>query len=620
MTASAAASKPRERPRVTPPAFVLASDLLPHQSEWSRALAQAETLVDPVARILGFTPRVRLASLTMHPGDDAGEHGLDRLLDDEAAGGANEIFVLPASLDWSVWQREAFGRTLAEFRRRHGNATVFHDDVDPCHALVVECFADMFARALADHQVPPHRLGLLLVASGHGDSGSRSQSYRLMRLLWERLSLARADVAFLRHAQEFLGVALDRAAREPLDWVLVPQIQWRTEHFDYARTILENFQRTHPEAAAWMLAEPPGDHLSLHAWLAQRMTRLWQDRRSHEALRTPSRKSESADCAPAIWSGERWEPASSQPPRTGFIARVRNRDALAAVLASVLPQSDAYVVKVTWHGYAPGTYTDPAALDLLLGALPGRAVILEGHTSSRNVGGADFDWETEAQQHRAWIRQQDMEYLRRTGLAEVLERHRAQYLNVTEAWWDGACAPALDVEKLCAERGVKLRHPELAEFVPEALLALRGAPFLSCARFKGPTRLGVSNLFGLIPTPLRSAWHGANITDFASVCCDIAKLYGCLFPMFGLVEAFHSAVRWDRKGLYRSRWGNYDLVLSHGIATLSEGLPGADVLASRLQGQDVSQSAFFDVVKHELGWPESAATQSLPLDTQTTLA
>lgn len=556
----------------------------------------------------------------MHPGDDAGEHGLDRLLDDEAAGGANEIFVLPASLDWSVWQREAFGRTLAEFRRRHGNATVFHDDVDPCHALVVECFADMFARALADHQVPPHRLGLLLVASGHGDSGSRSQSYRLMRLLWERLSLARADVAFLRHAQEFLGVALDRAAREPLDWVLVPQIQWRTEHFDYARTILENFQRTHPEAAAWMLAEPPGDHLSLHAWLAQRMTRLWQDRRSHEALRTPSRKSESADCAPAIWSGERWEPASSQPPRTGFIARVRNRDALAAVLASVLPQSDAYVVKVTWHGYAPGTYTDPAALDLLLGALPGRAVILEGHTSSRNVGGADFDWETEAQQHRAWIRQQDMEYLRRTGLAEVLERHRAQYLNVTEAWWDGACAPALDVEKLCAERGVKLRHPELAEFVPEALLALRGAPFLSCARFKGPTRLGVSNLFGLIPTPLRSAWHGANITDFASVCCDIAKLYGCLFPMFGLVEAFHSAVRWDRKGLYRSRWGNYDLVLSHGIATLSEGLPGADVLASRLQGQDVSQSAFFDVVKHELGWPESAATQSLPLDTQTTLA
>jgi len=79
-------------------------------------------------------------------------------------------------------------------------------------------------------------------------------------------------------------------------------------------------------------------------------------------------------------------------------------------------------------------------------------------------------------------------------------------------------------------------------------------------------------------------------------------------------------VRWDRKGLYRSRWGNYDLVLCDGVMTLSEGLPGADFLASRLQGQDVSRSAFFDVVQHELGWPESAATQPLPLDVQTTLA
>src|SRR5262249_18138412 len=272
-----------------------------------------------------FNPQVYLASLATHPEEDTSEQGLDRVLRDGADGGANEIFVLPSSIDWNLWQREAFGRTLAEFRRRHGNIALYHDDIDPCHPLVVECFADMLARTLAGHQVPPQRLGMLLVASGHGDSGSRSQSYRLMRLLWERLSLARADVAFLRHAQEFLGVTLDRAAREPLDWVLMPQIQWHTEHFDYARTILENFQRSRPEAAAWMLVAPPGDHPSLHAWLAQRMTRLWQDKRSREAVRTPSRKSDGADCAPAIWSGERWEPVNSAPP-TGFIARARARD------------------------------------------------------------------------------------------------------------------------------------------------------------------------------------------------------------------------------------------------------------------------------------------------------
>ena len=69
--------------------------------------------------------------MAAHPGEDAGEYGLDRVLDGEAAGGTREIFVLPASLDWNLWQREAFGRTLAEFRRCYGNTAVFHDDVDP---------------------------------------------------------------------------------------------------------------------------------------------------------------------------------------------------------------------------------------------------------------------------------------------------------------------------------------------------------------------------------------------------------------------------------------------------------------------------------------------------------
>jgi hypothetical protein len=274
-------------------------------------------------------------------------------------------------------------------------------------------------------------------------------------------------------------------------------------------------------------------------------------------------------------------------------------------------------LKVTWHGYAQGTYTGPAALDLLLGALPGPAVVLEGHTSSRNVGGLDIDWEADAARHRAWIRQQEVDFLRRTGLADVLAKHKAQYVNVTEAWWDGACAPAEEV--LAAIGDVQLQSPELVGFVPSVLMELRGAPLISFARFKGPTRLGISNLFGLIPHPLRIAWHGATITDFAAVCCDLARLYRSLFPLYGLVEAFDSAVRWDRKGLYRSRWGNYDLVLTDGIFTLSEGLAGADILASRLQGQDVTRSGFFDVVRDRLGWSDAAAETALPADLQATL-
>ena len=113
---------------------------------------------------------------------------------------------------------------------------------------------------------------------------------------------------------------------------------------------------------------------------------------------------------------------------------------------------------------------------------------------------------------------------------------------------------------------------------------------------------------------------GRTSRDFASVCCELARLYGSLFPLFGLVEAFDSAVRWDRKGLYRSRWGNYDLMLTDGIFTLSEGLVGADLLASRLQGPGRDCGAGSTTWSAAaLGWSQSAEELALPAELQASL-
>jgi hypothetical protein len=49
-----------------------------------------------------------------------------------------------------------------------------------------------------------------------------------------------------------------------------------------------------------------------------------------------------------------------------------------------------------------------------------------------------------------------------------------------------------------------------------------------------------------------------------------------------------------------------------GIMTLSRGLVAADVLASRLQGQDVRRSAFFAAVFDELGAPAPAIELPIP--------
>jgi hypothetical protein len=66
--------------------------------------------------------------------------------------------------------------------------------------------------------------------------------------------------------------------------------------------------------------------------------------------------------------------------------------------------------------------------------------------------------------------------------------------------------------------------------------------------------------------------------------------------------------------LYRSRWGNYDLIRDAGYVAASRGLVAADIVAARMQGQDVRSSAFFDVVRDELGWDDEAADVPLPAD------
>jgi sirohydrochlorin ferrochelatase len=559
------------------PAFVIATDLEAGEPSWPAAEAQVVQIREESARILGFEPQVTLAAPPWCTFPSV-----------------PEVFVLPAPLEFSLLQREALGRALTETRRERPEITIHHDDVDPGHPLVVAALAD--CQSAAGFQPAPPQRGLILAPSGCGDPAGRAQSYRLMRLLWEELGVRKAEVGFVRHVQPFLAHVLERCLEARLPWVILAQSQWETEHVAYARVMLENLQRSHPEAADWAFVDPPGAHPALTSWYVQRIVRLWQQKRERESVRIRSAKS--AEPSPAIWHAG-----------NGVIAQVPDRDAMAETLSRILPpgKPERVLVKVTLHGYATGTYTDPAALDLLLSALPAPAIILEGHTSSRNLTAPDFDWETEARENRAWIRQQDAEYLRRTGLTGVLARHNAQYVNVTEAFWDGECACRCEVE-----REVQLGHPELADFMPQVLLQFRGCPLISFAKVKGATRLGISNLFGLIPDPLRSRWHGPNIIWFARVCCDIAKLYGAFFGLYGVVEGLFTAVRWNRQGIYRSRWGNYDLIQNAGIVTASRGLVSADILASRMQGQDVLRSAFFDVVREDLAWDSGAAEAQLP--------
>jgi hypothetical protein len=644
------------------PLFVIATDLSPHDAAWPAAAAEAAAVAELAAPILGFAPDVALASLGDEPGGSGGSptheavaavledqaaqgrtrggsptheavaavledqavqgrtrESLAAVLEEQAARGRTLVFVLPAILGFNVFQRQALVELVRESQRRSPSLAIHYDDVDPSHRFVVQAVADALYDALAGSEVPPTRLGVLVVASGLGDARSRADAYSMMRLLWEQLGVARGEVAFVRHARPGVPEALERCVASPLHWIAAPLLLWPGPIHGYAEVLLEDFRRAHPETTGFRLARTVGASAHVRAWLVERLLALHRAHRARQEARTPSlihagapREScvigPEASCTMDILPRPLGPDLAYGP---GVIAEIVDGTGLARLLEHFELAADRVFVKVTWHGYAPGTFTDAAALDQLLSALPGRAIVLEGHSTGRNLGGAAFDWETEARAHRAWLRDQEAEFLRRTGLADVLARHRAAYVNVTEAYWDGACAAREDVLRILAERGVQLRDDELAGFVPAVVLEHLGAPFVSFARFKGPTRLAISNCFGLLPPPLRTRFHGPTIDHFARVCCDVARLYGALLQPHGLVEALHSAVRWNRDGLYRSRFGNYDLISNPALVTLSRGLLAADVLASRLQGQDVRRSAFFAAALGELAVAGAAPDASI---------
>ncbi len=558
-----------------------------------------------LAKPLGFAPAVEAL-----PG---GSEELGPALE----GGAGEAYLLPLSLEFGLFEKEALSDAVARLRRDAPDLQAFFDDVKLSHPLLIEAFCEAALQAgsrghgasasvattrdPAGLEARATKKGVLLVASGEGDSASRGDIYGLMRNIWERLGAARGEVAFLRHTTPFLRHELERIAREPLEWIVIPAMLTLSERFEHLELILSDQMRNDP-ASAFRLARPPGDHPAVVHWIAQRALDLWRSKRQTESLRKRSAKRAAPASARRV--GKTYE--------TGFAADARDAKELRSLLPEAVLDAETVFAKVTWHGYATGTYTDPVALDALLEALPGRVVLLEGHTSSRNEAGrVGWDWETEAREHRGWIRAQEHACLDKTGLAEVIRRHGATYVNVTEEHWDGRCA---DAPSVSGQFDLDPQFPELASFVPAALAEHAGAPLLSFARFKGPTRLSLSNLFGLIPAPLRARWHGPSLSHVARVCCALAKLYGSIFDVYGVVEGLNTAVRWDRKGLYRSRWGNYDLTPQPGLATISRGVVGADLLAAHLQGQDPRRSAFYDAVSATLGLPAETLGLALPDD------
>jgi len=294
------------------------------------------------------------------------------------------------------------------------------------------------------------------------------------------------------------------------------------------------------------------------------------------------------------------------------VCRVADVDGLRRLFGELGLTGNRFVVKPNWFSLFPGNFTDAQTLDLVLGALPGPATVVESYTAMRHDGSLKI---TSRNGRRHWerLREQDAWFLESTGIGAVLRRHGAEYVNVTEEVWSGRVAPSSEVAARVEARYGVIDQPALYGYVPARLYELAGCPLLSLARLKGGWSLSLKNLFGLIPDPLRSRWHGPRDADLARSIVNVNLIYHALFRVFGIVEALTPFAYYRQGGQQHTPWGDYDLCPAAGVVFAGGSLPAVDAAVARACGTDPAELEYLRLAEARLApWRDGLRVELPP--------
>ena len=72
------------------------------------------------------------------------------------------------------------------------------------------------------------------------------------------------------------------------------------------------------------------------------------------------------------------------------LAKIKDSADLRRLLPSSLTGSETVIVKPNWFSPHPANFTDAHALGLLLGALDGKIIVIEGYTLEKHDGSMKF--------------------------------------------------------------------------------------------------------------------------------------------------------------------------------------------------------------------------------------
>ncbi|MFX1280503.1 MAG: DUF362 domain-containing protein [Promethearchaeota archaeon] len=290
--------------------------------------------------------------------------------------------------------------------------------------------------------------------------------------------------------------------------------------------------------------------------------------------------------------------------------KIRDASDLKELFPPKFFESDTFIIKPNWFSPHPGNFTEAKTLRLLFEALNGKIMIIESYTLEKQDGKLKFivedhevdwkwimeypDWKWIKEKGR-WdqLRKQDEWFLSQFGFKDLFSEFGVEYINVTEEIWQDRSAESKIIKKEVERKYPPVVKDNLYQFFPSKLLKYKDQILISFGKIKGikstyPS-LTLKNMFGLIPDPLRSWWHGPADSLLSQNIIDINKIYATFFDVYGLCEGIYSVTVSDPKGSIRVPWGNYDIIENLGIAAFSNHLVSLDALICGLIDINPSQ-------------------------------
>jgi len=303
------------------------------------------------------------------------------------------------------------------------------------------------------------------------------------------------------------------------------------------------------------------------------------------------------------------------------------------VLRGVFRNSGTVIIKPNWVSNEEGAFTTVESLRGVIEALPGKVIVVEAHQTARVLGdpdlprfevnGVEVDWTWFRGQGWLWLkshpnwgwfrnqgmlqllRKADRRFIERFGFADLFRETGTEYLNITEEVWGGRFVDPIIIKGRVESRFPPAFTDALYGIVPERLYRLKGATLVSLTRLKEYASFTLKNLFGLIPDPNRSWWHGAGDKRLHQSVMGATEVYASLFNLYGVWEYGGRTRLRNNEGKLGGPDFRYDLVEGRGILAHSPNLVELDAILGRLNGFEVKEMPHIVLAEGVFGSPDN---------------